>query len=312
MSLNTIWSAYQDAGLKAAESVAAATLESRLYLALLAFSEAQYTTAAAHAAAAVQAAPDRLLPKAAETYLQRVLREGKERVYVSGEAFGVFIRNGGNVGLYQAVSANLRRTYDDYTRLDLLDIGVGDGLALLPALAPSIARLDLVEPSAAMLNKAGLELYEMEIPYNAYNEPIQQFMLHGQGPWDLMQATFSLQSLAPDERAKVLPWLCSHGARLLIAEFDLPDLGERLSPAQARYMIRRYERGLGEYNEDDLVAQGFLMPIFFSAFDRESPENYEQPIELWEFELRSAGYTNIEMRQIFDYWWAPAYMIDAS
>jgi len=313
MPLTAIWTAYQSGGLPAAAGAATDDAASRFYLALLAFADEEFAQAAGQAAQAAALAPGRALFREAAAYLGRVARAGKASVYVDGDAFTAFIRGGGNVPLYQAVSNALALAYDDYSRLDLLDIGVGDGLALLPALPPGIARLDLVEPAVDMLGRTSAALTGLGVPHHPYAESIQQFMGHANGPWDITQATFSLQSLPPAERAVVLPWLRAHTQRLLVAEFDVPDHGEQLAPARAMHFAERYERGLAEYRfESDDVAQGFLMPVFFGYFDRSSARtNYEQPIEQWERELQAAGFVDVERRHLHDYWWADAFILDA-
>lgn len=313
MPITLIWNAYQADGLEAAQAAAGEDSESLLYLALLTFGAGEHNLAASYARRSAEAAPASLVRREAAAYLERVVAAGKAGVYTSGEAFATFIRSGGNVPLYAALSAALRQSYDEYTRLDLLDIGVGDGLALLPALASSIARLDLVEPSGQMLARARTELAERDVPHRGFAEPIQLFMAHSTERWDIAQATFSLQSIPPEERLPVLRWLRSHSDQLLLAEFDVPDLGELYAPARVRYFVARYEQGLAEYPDDEgLVAQGFLMPVFFGAFDPSAARtNYEQPIELWEFDLHRAGFTSVTRRHLYDYWWAPAYLIDA-
>ena len=80
------------------------------------------------------------------------------QVYSSPAAFEAFIRGGGNVPLYERVSAELARHYTPDTR-SLLDIGCGDGHALFPALAQAhqplaLERQTLVEPASALLASA--------------------------------------------------------------------------------------------------------------------------------------------------------------
>ena len=128
-----------------------------------------------------------------------------------------------NVPLYQAVSAALRDVYAEHSDAHLLDIGVGDGLALLPALTPNIHRVDLVEPSAALLVGVGEALETRGIPYHAFNGTIQAFAKGHSGPWDLAQATFSLHSLAPAERRATLVAVPDH----LGLVFDVRLQGDR-------------------------------------------------------------------------------------
>jgi hypothetical protein len=281
--------------------------------ALRAFAADDVAGAAAAAAHAAAADPSSRLAREAAAYLARVSSEGKANVYVSGEAFGAFIREGGNVPLYQAVSAALRDAYAEHSDASLLDIGVGDGLALLPAITPAIHRVDLVEPSAALLVGVGEALETRGIPYHAFNGTIQAFAKGHSGPWDIAQATFSLHSLPLEERRATLAWLRGHVGRLLVAEFDVPALGEGLEPARVAHFAERYEVGLAEYGApDDQVAQGFLMPVFFGYFDRGVARvTYEQPIAAWEDDLRAAGFSSVARHHLYDYWWASAYLLDA-
>ncbi|MFV9503803.1 MAG: class I SAM-dependent methyltransferase [Oscillochloridaceae bacterium umkhey_bin13] len=287
---------------------------SALYTALTAYATDDLVVAAEQAVLAAQADPSSLLAQAAATYLARAANEGKAAVYVSGEAFGAFIRGGGNLPLYAAVSAALRAAYQP-APLTLLDIGVGDGMALLPALTSAISRVDLVEPSAAMLGRTTTELQQQGIAFRAFTLDLQTFIQRTQARWDLVQATFSLQSLPPAERRTCLNWLAQHAPRLLIAEFDVPELGAGVNPARAAYFAERYEHGLAEYAQipnGELVAQGFLMPVFFGYFDPGvARANYEQPISAWEADLRQAGFRQIERHPLYDYWWAPAYLLEA-
>lgn len=280
-----------------------------------AFTAGEYARAAAGARAAAAADTSSLLATAAAVYLERLATKGKEGVYISGEAFGTFIRGGGNLPLYAAVSAALREIYAEQRGAVLLDVGVGDGLALLPALTPAVARVDLVEPSAQMLARATADLAARTIPFRAFPLSIQELAgrAHPEARWALAQATFSLQSVPPDERRAALAWLRAHAGRLLIAEFDPPAFADDRAPARLAHIAARYEQGLAEYAGDGgLVAQGFLMPVLFGNFDPTAARtNYEQPIAAWEEDLRAAGFTRVARRHLYDYWWTPAYLLDA-
>lgn len=301
--------------------------------------------------------PESLVYREAGVYLNRVLRDGKQGVYVSPEGFSAFIRGGGNVGLYANTSAMLRTAYEEYASLSLLDIGVGDGLALLPALTPNIHQLDLVEPSAAMLPNTRAQLDAVPMQHRAFNGTVQDFMAHnpfGNMEWDVIQATFSLQSVLPEDRPKLMGWLSERGGRVLMAEFDPPILKDPFADDWVKYVINHYERGLAEYarkpasdaadspvdaasldsaeagNEtritadlaqaaeldpvrENLVAQGFLMPVMFGYFDTNvARTNWEVPVAEWVDLLKDAGFSKVETRLIYPYWWANAYLIDAS
>jgi hypothetical protein len=262
---------------------------------------------------AAEAEPQNAVYVAAITYLQRVQRDGKSNVYVSPEGFSAFIRGGGNVPLYQNTSVALQGIYASYESLSLLDIGVGDGLALLPALTANVRRLDVLEPSLAMLNQTSAALSARGIDHRAINTTVQQLMQTDIGNYDVIQSTYALQSLRPEERLQVLKWLRAHASQLLIVEFDAPDFADMYDAQRVRYFVEHYQRGLAEYADDGgLVAQGFLMPVFFGGFDpTEARVNWEMPIADWVVLLHEAGFADVRTDPIYDYWWAGAYLVDA-
>ena len=314
MPFEQLWQIYQSEGFLAAAQASPTTALDDFYLAILAFSEQQFTEAADLARRAAGQAPADLLFSQAATYLQRVATEGPQNVYVSGDGFAAFVRAGGNIPLYEQTSAALRQVYQEYDTLSLLDVGVGDGLALLPALTGNVRQLHLLEPSAAMLEKTVAALKARGIQAEATCATLQEFATTRTGRWDVIQATYSLQSLSLSERPAILKWLRECGRRLLIAEFDAPTFNEIAAPAQVTYILERYQRGLAEYSgpEGDLVAQGFLMPVMFGNFDRTAARtNYEQPLQRWVAELKTAGFQTVESRLLYPYWWAEAYLIDA-
>lgn len=281
--------------------------------ALLAYGQRDYADALRLAQRAARLEPANAVYAAATVYLERVKREGKAGVYASPKAFGAFIRGGGNVLLYARTSAALRHIYIGYAGLSLLDVGVGDGLALLPALTPNVHRLDVLEPSPAMLDQTVAALNARNVHHRAINATVQQFMETATDRYDLIQATYALQSLRPEERPRVLAWLRARCTRLLIAEFDAPSFTDMYDPQRVRYFVERYRRGLAEYGGDDgLVAQGFLMPVFFGGFDPgEARVNWEMPIAEWMRLLREAGFARVRTEPIYDYWWATAVLMDA-
>jgi len=271
--------------------------------------------------------PESLVYREAMVYLQRVLRDGKQSVYVSPDGFSAFIRGGGNVGLYANTSNEMRIAYEEYASLSLLDIGVGDGLALLPALTPNIHQLDVVEPSAAMLPNTRLRLDTLGVHHRAFNGTAQELMAKkpfGVMEWDVIQATFSLQSVPPEDRPQVFGWLSENGKRVLIAEFDTPIFADPFAPEWVKFVVERYEKGLAEYersgddaeldiDRENLVAQGFLMPVMFGYFDTSAARtNWENPIVDWIDLLKDAGFSKVEAKLLYPYWWGKAFLIDAS
>lgn len=292
---------------------------------LSAWAEGDLPSALAHVRQAAEQEPQHLVYTEALIYLNRVSTQGRQNVYVSPQGFSAFIRGGGNVGLYRETSAALKQVYAMFGPLTLLDIGVGDGLALLPALTENVRQLDLLEPSAALLAQTQTTLMGWDVVTRAHNATLQAFVAapdQQNRHWDLAQATFSLQSLPPQDRPTLLRWLCQHVDRMLMVEFDAPtyagsaDPADFLSPRRIDYVVARYLRGLAEYandnTEDESVRQGFLMPVFFGYFDRSAHRtNWEVPAQDWGRLLREAGFGRVDIRPVFDYWWAPACLIDA-
>lgn len=316
MPLETIWQRYVAGGYATVRDATPAGADECFYLALIAFAEGEPDRAARWAIIAAERRPQSRVYTQAAAYMARVVGAGTARVYDDGTAFVAFIRGGGNVGLYAAVSTALRAIYDEHESLRLLDIGVGDGLALLPALTPAVTRLDLVEPSAALLSATRAALDARGIAHQAHPLTLGEFMTSAEGQrgqWDVIQATWSLQSIPPDERPAAFRWLRAHGARAVIAEFDVPQFAAPLSPERVRYFVARYERGLAEYDGDGgLVAQGFLLPVFFGAFDRTAARtNWEGPIQDWHDDLCAAGFAQVTARPLYPYFWADAVLLDA-
>jgi hypothetical protein len=314
MALEPIWRAWRTGGFQAARAVPVQSALDAFYLAILAFAAGQHEPAGDFARSAQRQAPESVLYPQAASYLERVARQGKGEVYSSAEGFAAFVRGGGNLALYRATSSALRDVYRRGQAIRLLDIGVGDGLALLPALTAEIASIDLIEPSSSLLESACRALSERGTEHRAFNEPIQAFIAREQGEWDLAQATFSLQSVPPVDRPALFAWLRDHVKRLLIVEFDVPRFEDQLVPGFARYVVERYQRGIAEYFADrELVAQGFLMPVLFGYFDPTAARtNYEQPIADWTALLSEAGFAEPDFRLLYGYWWAPACLVSAA
>jgi hypothetical protein len=314
--LSDLWDLYRTGGFEAAARATAPSRDGLLYLALLAFSDERYAEATAFAERAARASPEDLLSRAAAAWLARVAREGKRNVYVSAEGFGVFIRGGGNVPLYQETSAALARFYPSEP-FELLDIGTGDGRALLPALTPSVRRVTLVEPAAPLLERTTQALAARGVRFEPFSGRLQEFVAEPgmqERRWEVAQATFSLHSLPPSARPELLSWLRSRCGVLLLAEFDAPRMDEPLKPELVRHVLERYRVGLAEYVGADFetVAQGFLMPVLFGYVDRSATRTtFEHPIADWEQQLRAAGFTRVERVELYPYWWAPASLLVA-
>ena len=243
-------------------------------------------------------------------------------VYDQPAAFAAFVRGGGNVGLYESVAAALGGLYERHGVEDLLDIGVGDGAALVPALAGAAHRpvgVDLVEPSEASLQAAvdALARADLGVEMRPWPASAQTFVAEhlGERSWTLAQSTFALQSLTPSERGQVLAALRPYVAHLVVVEFDVPDLPHASSEHLAS-LVERYQRGLGEYTEDrDLVAQGFLMPVLTGqlapSHQQGARVNWEHPASMWSEQVSQAGWSEVAVHRLYDYWSAPAFVLTA-
>jgi SAM-dependent methyltransferase len=272
--------------------------------------------AAAARRAAARAADSSLLGSALAAYLAGG-HDGA--VYDEPAAFAAFIRGGGNVPLYEAVAEALAGVYAAQQPARLLDVGCGDGTALIPALSRSShvpAQVDLVEPSAALLEAAVTGLRAAGIPaaVRAWPGTVQDFLaeLPDEASWPVVQSTFALHALPPDERSAALAALCPHVGLLAVAEFSVPDVPPG-SPGHLRFLAETYERGLAEYGADrDLVAQGFLMPVLAGQLAPGAARaTWEQPSWAWEQQLARAGYTGAAIQPLCDYWSAPAFLLTA-
>jgi hypothetical protein len=351
MSLQEIYKSYLKSGYSYVRNYSAGSGDESFYLALLAFAENELADAVRFASLAEKLEPTNCVFSQGIRYLNSLLEFGKNNVYIDDKGFNAFINGGANIALYKETSNALYNIYTKYDQFSLFDIGVGDGKALLPAITGNIKHVDLLEPSEMMLKRLCSKLdaeYDKQ-SYNAFCCTFQNFTKErrrsnnyfnsicekpmrrskryaGQAKitkspdhqitksqWDIIQGTFSLHSFSNEERMDVLVWLRKHGRRVLIAEFDVPDFKDIFAPERYLHIIKCYLKGLSEYNADrDLVAQGFLMPVMFGYFDKSIYRTtYEQPIQKWVDNLKKAGFKKVNLKKLYPYWWADAYIIDA-
>lgn len=245
---------------------------------------------------------------------------GPASAYEAHEAFQAFIRGGDNVPLYHAVSHAMARRLENPRVRRLLDIGAGDGMALLPALraaAPVPAEVDVVEPQDGLRSalQRGFAEAAPGSRLSVHGTTLQAFAdsLDPAAHWDLAQSSFALQSLPPDERVEALRALRPHVDTLVLVEFDVPALAHG-SDAYFHSIAERYERCLAQYGDDaDLIARGFLAPMLAGQLRRDvAPSNWEQPIAAWQREFEQAGYRLREARHLYDYSWSPAWWLEVS
>ena len=289
MSLEEIWAAHSTGA-----ELLPKTAEEHSYAAVL-------TSSVEHARIAASLAPDRVLYAETARYLGS--SDAEQDVYRTPEAFTAFATGGGNVGLYRAAHAALRSAYAGHSSLRLLDIGTGEGHGLLPALTSEVAEVDVVEPSSERLALVTAELARRGVAHRAHVGTVQEFMARDEGSWDLVQETFALLAVPRAERVELFRWLRARTGRIAFVEFDVPDLQ---GPDWFRHLVSAYEKGIAEYSSS-LVVQGFLVPVFLDAVNGRL--HTEQPIAWWVDDLVEAGFEVEEPRRIFDYWWAPAYVL---
>ncbi|XVV07188.1 class I SAM-dependent methyltransferase [Actinosynnema sp. CA-248983] len=236
-------------------------------------------------------------------------------VYDQPAAFTAFIDGGGNVGLYRAATRALARIYDDERPARLLDVGCGDGRALVPSLLKAghpLRHVTVVEPSEALLSSAmrGLEGVK-DLVVDARNTRVEEFLARDGSRFDVVQSTFALHALPHEQRDGVLSALATRLKTLAVVEFDVPDVDgdERLE-----FLADTYERGLAEYDDDrELVAQGFLMPVLTGQLlPGAKRSTWEQPATSWAAQVRRAGFTDVRLTPLFDYWSSPAFLLTAS
>ena len=255
--------------------------------------------------------------RAAGTPLGRALAEHLARrrddVYTDPEGFRRFVDGGGNVGLYQAAEAALTPIRDRNRPRRVLDLGCGDGRLTVTTLHSGLERLDLVEPSARLLGEALARVGGRATEVLGHHTTAEAFLTRRPAGthWDLAVSTFTLSALAPPARAVVLAALAATVDRLVLVEFDVPAFADR-SAEHARYAAERYAAGVAEYPGDDVVVQGFLMPLLIGQFDpTHTRHTWEQPVAAWVTDLHAAGFPAVTHRPLYDFWWAPAHVVEA-
>ena len=277
--------------------------------ALLAIAAADRVGALRIVAAAADAAPAARLPVALARYLRA---EADGDVYSSPDAFERFIDGGSNRGLYDALHAHLRARYDALGPASLVDLGSGDGRVVRAVLGGSIERVDLVEPSEALLALAVEAVAASGVAAHGHAVTAAAFLATSDGRWDVAQSTFAIHTMPAADQAGVLGVLAERAGRVVLAEFDVSAFADR-SPEHAAYAADRYERGLAEYDGDDAVAQGFLMPVLVGQFEPGAVRHtHEQSADAWVAELRAAGFATVTVHRLHPYWWADAIVLEAT
>lgn len=276
--------------------------------ALLAISRSDHEAAVRAADAAAADDPRGRVAPALSRFLRAVGREG---VYDDPTAFERFIDGGGNPALYERTIRALRRVHEAERPSAVLDIGCGDGRVTAATVTESTVELDLVEPSDEMLREATVATTVHGRTVSAHAVGVDRFLGdHPTRRWELVQSTFAMHALDPAARSAVLAELARRSDRLLIVDFDVPDVVDR-SVDHARYAAERYEHGLAEYADAPDVVEGFLLPVLVGQFDpARQRHTFEQSVASWTAQLTAAGFV-VESQPVADYWWATAHLLDA-
>ncbi|KAK3237092.1 hypothetical protein CYMTET_52801 [Cymbomonas tetramitiformis] len=169
--------------------------------------------ALSHLQDASSASPASRVCKHFSTYLRTRIQalgsvtapQAPKKVYAEEpSAFAIFARTGGNVPLYDQVGQALSSHWKVFGAETLLDIGVGDGRALVTAAsigAHALKTVMLVEPAKTLLEDCTRMLHNIGVyPDKTFCGTVQSFMQEdSECFYDVIQATFSLQSLPMSE-----------------------------------------------------------------------------------------------------------------
>ncbi|WP_436794651.1 class I SAM-dependent methyltransferase [Actinospongicola halichondriae] len=231
-------------------------------------------------------------------------------VYVDPAAFERFISGGSNVDLYAQTIQVLAELNERRRPASLLDIGCGDGRITAAVLPTSCERIHLLEPSTAMLEKAVARVARVVDDVRTTRAGFEDlFTDRPHDVWDAVQSTFALHTLPPQECIDSLRKLARRTRSLAVVEFDVPAFNDR-SPGHADYAAAAYEAGVAEYEHDQLVIDGFLLPVLVGQFAPERQRHtHERPARAWVDELRRAGFTSVTTTHVATYWWANAVLI---
>lgn len=250
---------------------------------------------------------------------------GRDGVYVEPDGFRRFISGGGNVPLYAATSAALARRllaivvtqptgrYSQGT-FRLLDVGTGDGRAVIPAVEglPAPIVIDAVEPSTELRSTLAAAVAGSAHAWRLHGETVQRFLTGSPGPWELAQSTFALHNLNDADLAATLALLRERVRQLVVVEFDVPRFADQRDPDRVAYCVDRYRAGIAEYADALVVVDGFLVPVLLGGLDERVPQTtFERPAQSWVEALGAAGFGRVDVQPVFDYWWAPAVVLTA-
>lgn len=252
----------------------------------------------------------------ADALSRHLAAAGDGSVYDDPAGFDAFISHGSNPGLYSATIEHLRGVHGGSTPSTVMDIGCGDGRVTAAVLSASTSLVDLVEPSAALLAEAlaSVRSAVRSVERRGHGVGIVEHLraVDDDVRWDLVQSTFALHTLRPEERAEVLVALSGRARRLVVVDFDVPAL-DPAGDAWLGYLVERYTIGVAEYADHPAAIDGFLVPVLVGQLDPARPRHtFEQPAAAWARDLVDAGFVEVDVTPVSDYWWAPAVAVSGS
>lgn len=289
--------------------------ENTLVEALLAVAAGEPDRALGLAASVAQAGSSEYgaLAVALQAYLRSAASAG---VYEDPTAFQAFIDGGRNPFLYDQAIRVVGTHQEQHKPKSVLDVGCGDGRISVASLSQAVTRLGLLEPSD-MLDEARASLNDFvdessqDIEVLAFSNTIQEYLSNAPTGerWDLVQSTFAMHSLDYAERTQVLGALAQRCSCIVLVEFDVPAFADA-SAEHAHYVVQRFVKGVAEYSDSPEVVSGFLLPVLVAQFAPERVRHtHEQPAETWAKQLREAGFRDVAVKHVANYWWADAVAI---
>ena len=302
--------------------------------------------------------------------LQNSNSEEIQTFYLKASPFTWFIKGFENPELYAEVNSKLFEEYAKYNQkgVRILDVGAGSGLGCCGAIKqflreyPTKLHIDVVEPSDNLstmcieefakinhsVNSSENRSTESELDRLSYfisSMSMETYVTSNElsnQHWDVIQSSFALHNIKPEDRQKLFKWAITRSENLFIIEFDAKDKFSSYYPAGseelpcidesfAEFVHNKYESALKKFYDqggftesDDLtttesrelsnfVIQEFLMPIMLDYFNPDQQKStFEQSIDAWKNELKCAGYNNISTNLVYRYWWADCYIIKAA
>lgn len=240
--------------------------------------------------------------------IQGLADDRADGVYVDPAAFTRFIDSGPNDRLYGAVDAALGRWVASAANVDsVVDIGCGDGRVTSAVVPDDVMRIELVEPSDALLQQATARLASR--PVTAFGKDVAGWLATGAEPRvDMGWATFALHNLPPEDRRSALRGIATRVGRFAVVEFDVP---EWESVEQwAAHCAERYVEG-ADAHDDSLVLAGFLVPVLLGQFAPGAERHtYEQPLAGWRADFEEAGFAETTVEIVHsDFWWGNAGLV---